>query len=144
MTDAYLFRFLDAQDKFHRQAVGELAAGRKRTHWMWFVFPQLAGLGHSENARHFAIQDIDQARRYLEDPVLGSRLRDDVRLILGHKNKSALQIIGPPDHLKFQSYLTLFREAAGDEADGSPFSEALVRFYDGARDRRTLELLRLV
>ena len=79
---------------------------------MWFIFPQLAGLGHSPMAQHYAIRDLDQAKRYLADPILGCRLRQDVQLVVGHKDKSALEILGSPDDLKFRSCLTLFAQAA--------------------------------
>ena len=95
MTDADLVRFLDAQSGFYDQVTEELTEGRKRTHWMWFIFPQLAGLGHSPMAQRYAIFDLDQAARYLADPVLGSRLRHDVRLVTSHKGKSPLEILGP-------------------------------------------------
>jgi uncharacterized protein (DUF1810 family) len=109
---------------------------------MWFIFPQLLRLGHSVMAERYAIRDMDEAARYLADPILGSRLRDGVRLMLRHKNKSALEILGSPDDLKFCSCLTLFREAAYDKSDRSLFTEALDQFYEGEPDPRTLELLR--
>jgi uncharacterized protein (DUF1810 family) len=142
VTEADLIRFVDAQAQVYRQVVEELTDGRKRTHWMWFIFPQLSGLGHSAMAQRYAIRDIDQARRYLADPILGDRLRHDVRLMLGHKGKSALEILGSPDDLKFRSCLTLFCEAASDKSDCSLFADALEQFYNGEPDPRTLELLR--
>ena len=108
MTEADLIRFVDAQAQVYRQVVEELTDGRKQTHWMWFIFPQLSGLGHSAMAQRYAIRDMDQARRYLADPILGDRLRHDVRLMVRHKDKSALEVLGSPDHLKFRSCLTLF------------------------------------
>lgn len=108
MTDPDLIRFVDAQDQIYEQVVDELSSGRKRSHWMWFIFPQLAGLGHSTMAQRYAIQDLDQARRYLADAVLGERIRADVRLMLRHKSRSALEILGSPDDLKFRSCLTFF------------------------------------
>jgi uncharacterized protein (DUF1810 family) len=141
MTDADFIRFLEAQDQIYDQVVGELGKGRKKTHWMWFIFPQLAGLGRSAIAQQYAIRDLNQARRYLGHPVLGARLRQVVNLMLGHPGKSALEILGSPDDLKFRSSLTLFREAAGDDADRALFNKALDRFYGGAPDERTLELL---
>ncbi len=101
MTEADLIHFVDAQAKVYRQVVEELTDGRKQTHWMWFVFPQLSSLGQSAMAQRYAIRDIDQARRYLADPILGNRLRHDVSLILRHKGKSALEILGSPDDLNF-------------------------------------------
>ena len=144
MTDRDLTRFVEAQSPVLRQVVDELTCGRKRTHWMWFIFPQLAGLGYSAMAQRYAIRDLDQAERYLDDPVLGQRLRHDVRLILGHRDKSALEILGSPDDLKFRSCLTLFHAAASDQSDRSLFAHALDQFCDGEPDARTLELLELV
>ncbi|HYA30473.1 MAG TPA: DUF1810 domain-containing protein [Acidobacteriota bacterium] len=143
MTEADLVRFVQAQESVHGQVVDELTNGRKRTHWMWFIFPQLTGLGHSVMAQRYAIRDLDQARRYLADPVLGRRLRQDVQIMMRHKDKSVLEILGSPDDLKFRSCLTLFCEAASDDADRLLFAEALNRFYNGKTDHRTLELLRL-
>ena len=141
MTEADLLRFVNAQAPVYSQVLEELTAGRKRTHWMWFIFPQLRGLGHSAMAQRYAIRDLDQATRYLADPVLGNRLRHDVRLMIGHKGKSALEILGSPDDLKFRSCLTLFAQAASDHSDRTLFMEALAQFY-GEADPRTLELLR--
>jgi uncharacterized protein (DUF1810 family) len=142
VTDADLVRFLDAQSDVHDKVAKELAEGRKQTHWMWFVFPQLAGLGHSSMAQRYAIRDLDQARRYLADSLLGSRVRQDVRLMTGHTRKSALDILSSPDDLKFRSCLTLFAEAASDDSDRMLFKQALDQFYGGQADPRTIELLR--
>ena len=141
MTDPDLVHFVKGQTKIYEQVVRELTGGAKRTHWMWFIFPQLAGLGHSVMAQRFAIRDLDQARRYLADPVLGARLRHDVQLMLQHKDKSALEILGSPDDLKFRSCLTLFSQAASNDTDRSLFMDALLQFYAGNLDPRTLELL---
>src|SRR6516162_10030645 len=105
MTDADLIRFLEAQDQIYDQVVDELANGRKKTHWMWFVFPQLARLGRSAMAQQYAIRDLNQARRYIGHPVLGTRLRQVVNLMLRHAEKPALEILGSPDDLKFRSCL---------------------------------------
>jgi uncharacterized protein (DUF1810 family) len=142
VTEADLLRFVNAQSDVHDKVAKELTEGRKQTHWMWFVFPQLAGLGHSSMARRYAIGDLDQAKRYLAYPLLGSRLRDDVRLMVSHKDKSVLDILGPPDDLKFRSCLTLFAEAASDDSDRALFKQALDQFYGGQGDPRTMELLR--
>ncbi len=142
MTEADLIRFVDAQAQVYPQVIEELTKGHKRTHWIWFIFPQLSGLGHSAMAQRYAIQNKDQARRYLADPILGNRLRHDVCLMRGHKSKSALEILGSPDDLKFRSCLTLFYEAASDKSDRNLFTEALEQFYNGEPDPRTLELLR--
>jgi uncharacterized protein (DUF1810 family) len=142
VADADLVRFLDAQSDVYERVTKELIEGRKQTHWMWFVFPQLAGLGHSSMAQRYAIRDLDQARRYLAHPTLGSRLRHDVRLMASHKDKSALEILGSPDDLKFRSCLTLFAEAASNVPDRALFKQVLDQFYDGQPDHRTMELLR--
>jgi uncharacterized protein (DUF1810 family) len=142
MTDADLIRFLDAQDQIYQQVLGELAKGRKETHWMWFIFPQLAGLGRSGMARHYAIRDLDQAKRYLADSTLGSRLRQVVRLLMDQKRKSAFEILGSPDDLKLRSCLTLFREAASEDSDRALFAKALDQFFRGEPDGLTLERLR--
>jgi uncharacterized protein (DUF1810 family) len=141
MTEADLSRFVNAQAQVYSQVVEELNQGSKRTHWIWFILPQVAGLGTSTMAQRYAIRDLDQARRYLADPLLGSRLGQVVRLMMDHKGKSALEILGFPDDLKFRSCLTLFRLAASNEADRLLFTEALDQFYRGEPDRRTLELL---
>jgi uncharacterized protein (DUF1810 family) len=141
MTGTDLIRFVNAQDRIYTQVVAELTDGCKRTHWMWFIFPQLAGLGRSPMAQRYAIRDLDQARLYLADPILGARLRQVVRLMMAHKGKSALEILGSPDDLKFRSCLTLFREAASDNCDRVLFTEALDQFYRSEADTRTLELL---
>ena len=142
MRDADLVRFTEAQAPIYTRVVEELTKGRKRTHWMWFIFPQIAGLGRSTVAQHYAIRDLDQARRYLADPILGLRLREVVKLMIDQKAKSALEILGSPDDLKFRSCLTLFREAASNHSDRALFARALDQFYRGQPDGRTLELLR--
>ncbi|MDF2114919.1 DUF1810 domain-containing protein [Roseiarcaceae bacterium H3SJ34-1] len=139
--DADLIKFVEAQNPIREQITAELADGQKRSHWMWFVFPQLVGLGHSTMARQYAIKDMAQAQRYLADPVLGERLRLDVRLMLSHKDKTALRILGSPDDLKFRSCLTLFQAAAFEQSDNALFAKALEQFCDGEPDARTLELL---
>ena len=141
MTETDLTRFVTVQDRIYSQVIEELTNGSKETHWMWFIFPELAGLGRSAMAQSCAIRDLDQAKRYLADPILGARLRQAVRLMMSHKSKSALEILGSPDDLKFRSCLTLFREAAFDNSDRALFSETLNQFYDGRPDARTLELL---
>ena len=142
MTDSDLVRFLDAQDQIYAQVIEELTSGRKQTHWMWFIFPQLVGLGRSAMAQHYAIRDLGQARRYLGDSILGPRLRQVVKLMIGQKGRSAFEILGSPDDMKFRSCLTLFREAASKNSDRTLFTKALDQFYRGQPDGRTLELLR--
>ena len=142
MTDSDLIRFLDAQDQIYAHVIEELTSGRKQTHWMWFIFPQLVGLGRSAMAQHYAIRDLDQARRYLGDSILGPRLRQVVKLMIGQKGRSAFEILGSPDDMKFRSCLTLFREAASENSDRTLFTKALDQFYRDQPDGRTLELLR--
>ena len=133
-----LQRFVDAQEPIYGTVIEELTAGRKRSHWMWFIFPQLRGLGSSPTAVHYAIQSADEARAYLAHPVLGPRLHAGVAAMLAHKGARPEAILGGIDALKFRSSLTLF-EAVTDEP--ALFAKALDAFYDGERDRRTLELL---
>ena len=118
-----------------------LANGRKETHWMWFIFPQLTGLGRSGMAQHYAIHDLDHAKRYLANLILGPRLRQVVRLLIDQKEKSAFEILGSPDDLKLRSCLTLFREAASNHSDRELFAKALDQFYRGEPDGGTLDLL---
>jgi uncharacterized protein (DUF1810 family) len=141
MTDTDLIRFIEAQAPVLDHVTAELRAGTKRTHWMWFIFPQIAGLSHSAMAQYYAISNLDQAQRYLADPLLGERLRQHVQLMLSHTGKSALDILGSPDDLKFRSCLTLFLAAAYEESDRSLFAKALDQFYDGKPDVRTLRIL---
>lgn len=136
--DDDLERFVVAQAPHIESVKGELAAGRKRTHWMWFMFPQLRGLGHSPMARHFGLRSAAEARDYLAHPVLGPRLRECVELVLAVPGDSAHAIFGSPDDLKLRSCLTLFRELDGAQG---PFSRALDRFFDGQPDPKTLQLL---
>jgi len=134
-----LRRFVDAQEGCYAQVRGELAAGRKSTHWMWFIFPQLRGLGHSSTSWHFGIGSLNEARAYLEHPVLGARLRECTRLLLEVQGRSIRDILGSPDDLKLRSCLTLFARASDGEA---LFERALQTYYHGEPDERTLELLR--
>jgi len=133
-----LQRFVDAQAPQLADVKAELAAGRKRTHWMWYVFPQLRGLGRSETARHFGLASRAEAAAYLAHPVLGPRLRDCVELLLGVEGRSAHAIFGSPDDLKLRSCLTLFRELEGA---GGVFDRALRKYFDGVPDPATLDLL---
>ena len=133
-----LSRFVDAQARVWDAVRAELGAGRKRSHWMWFVFPQLRGLGRSETARHYGIASREEAVAYLAHPLLGPRLRECVELVLATEGRSAHEIFGSPDDLKLRSCLTLFREASGGDA---LFARALERFHDGQADAATLALL---
>jgi uncharacterized protein (DUF1810 family) len=139
MADPFnLQRFMDAQASLYATALAELRAGEKRSHWMWFIFPQLRGLGSSRNAEIYGIASLAEARAYLAHPVLGERLRECVRAMLALRGASAVEILGYVDALKFRSCLTLFQKA--DQA-GTQFSTALERYFSGAADTRTLELL---
>ena len=133
-----LDRFITAQEPVIAQVRAELAAGRKRTHWMWFVFPQLRGLGRSETARRYGIASRAEAAAYLAHPVLGPRLRECVALLLATPGRSAHEILGSPDDLKLRSCLTLFQAVSGGDA---LFSQALARFHGGQPDEATLDLL---
>ena len=140
MNDLYdLQRFVDAQDRVYARVVAELRAGRKTSHWMWFVFPQLAGLGSSPMARQYAINSLPEAAAYLAHPVLGARLRECTQLLLDVKGRDISDILGYPDDLKFRSSMTLF--AALDNAPPL-FSAALQQYFAGEPDARTLEILR--
>jgi len=132
-----LDRFVTAQQPVIADVLEELRAGRKRTHWMWFVFPQLQGLGSSPMAQRYGIASLDEARDYLAHPVLGPRLRDCCELMLQVPRLSALEILGSPDDLKFRSCLTLFGLAAPQD---DLFRRCLDRFYGGQPDPRTLAL----
>jgi len=136
----HLERFVEAQAPIYAQALAELRAGDKQSHWMWFVFPQLAGLGLSPTAQRYAIGSLEEARAYLDHPLLGPRLRECSAAVNAVEGRSAHQIFGSPDDLKFRSSMTLFRETAPDEPI---FQEALDRYFPGEPDPRTLELLRV-
>ena len=136
MTDRFdLARFVSAQSGIYDQVLAELRAGRKRSHWMWFVFPQLAGLGHSAMAQRYAIGLLEEARAYLAHPVLGSRLRECSRLVREAPGGDAHAIFGSPDDLKFHSSMTLFDRAAPQE---SVFRECLQKYFGGRGDALTL------
>lgn len=133
-----LDRFIEAQQHSYTQALAELRAGAKRGHWIWFVFPQLAGLGRSETARFYALADLAEARAYLAHPLLGPRLAECTEAMLAWAGKHEAEIVlGPLDALKFRSAMTLFEAAGG----GACFTEALDAFFGGQRDQQTLALL---
>jgi uncharacterized protein (DUF1810 family) len=132
-----LERFVEAQAPVYDRALAELKAGRKQSHWMWFVFPQIAGLGRSPMAQHYAIQTLAEARAYLAHPLLGARLRECTQAVLDVEGKSAHEIFGSPDDLKFCSSMTLFDLAAPDDI----FRTALEKYFNGEEDRLTLEKL---
>lgn len=132
-----LQRFVDAQAPIYDQVRSELRAGHKRSHWMWFVFPQIAGLGHSAMAARFAIVSLAEARAYLAHPVLGARLRECTELVNAVEDRSIEQILGYPDDLKFRSSMTLFAEAAGAH-EREPFIRAIEKYFNGEPDPLTL------
>lgn len=139
MSDAFdLERFADAQRDIYEQALSEIRGGRKQSHWMWFVFPQLAGLGSSPTSRFYAIENIDEARAYLGHPILGKRLAECAEVVLAIEGKSASEIFGSPDDMKLQSCMTLFALAS---PAGSIYERVLDKFFAGEQDRETIRLL---
>jgi uncharacterized protein (DUF1810 family) len=133
-----LERYVKAQAPIYARALAELKAGRKQSHWMWYVFPQVAGLGHSATSQSYGIESLKEAREYLAHPLLGARLRECCRAVMAVEGKSAHEIFRSPDDLKFRSCLTLFAHAAPDEP---LFDELLVKYFGGREDSATLELL---
>lgn len=143
MADAFdLRRFVDAQDRVYDTVLDELRVGRKRTHWIWFVFPQLTQLGRSATARRYGISGLPEARAYLAHPVLGPRLRECARLVGAVEGRSVQDVFGYPDYLKVRSCMTLFAHATDDDRDFAAVLDAHYRdFPDGREDPATLELL---
>lgn len=133
--DEDLQRFVDAQARVIDRVRAELKAGVKKSHWMWFIFPQLKGLGHSETARRYAIHSLDEARAYHAHPVLGPRLRECTRLVLAANKKSIGEIFGDPDDLKFRSSMTLFARATPEPV----FRQALDKYFSGEEDPETVK-----
>lgn len=139
VTDPFfLQRFLIAQEGIYPSVLTELKSGHKRTHWMWFIFPQVDGLGLSETTRYYAIKSLAEARAYLDHPLLGTRLVECTALLLALKGLSAHQIFNTPDDRKLQSCMTLFSNAANDP---QLFNSVLTKYYEGSRDPRTDEIL---
>ncbi len=134
-----LDRVLDAQRSVYDHVLDELRQGRKRSHWMWFVFPQIAGLGSSEMSQRYAISSLAEARAYLAHPVLGERLRECTRLVAATEGRTAEQIFGEVDAMKLRSSMTLFHRAAPDE---TVFGRVLARLFDGVADEATDASLR--
>jgi uncharacterized protein (DUF1810 family) len=133
-----LERFVAAQESTYPAALAELRAGAKRTHWMWFIFPQIAGLGHSPTARFYALSGLGEARAYVGHPLLGRRILECTEAVNGVRGRTALEIFGRPDDLKFCSSMTLFEASAPDVG---AFTRALDLYFDGVRDKRTIEIL---
>ena len=137
-NDIYnLARFMEAQEPVYARVVAELTAGEKQSHWMWFIFPQLRGLGSSQMAQHYGIANVDEASAYLQHPVLGFRLRECTRLVCALQNRTLDEIFGYPDNAKFHSCVTLFNQATQNHI----FAEALEKYFGRAPDEATLRLL---
>lgn len=132
-----LERFVIAQDQIYDEVLSELRAGRKMSHWIWFIFPQIRGLGRSPVSMEYAISSRDEAQAYLQHPILGPRLKECTRLVLAVEGRSAQDIFGSPDDMKFRSCMTLFEQVAPDEI----FQLALQKYFGGVPDRLTLERL---
>jgi uncharacterized protein (DUF1810 family) len=133
-----LQRFVSAQEAIYPDVLAELHDGRKRTHWMWFIFPQIHGLGYSPTSKHYAIKSGEEARDYLNHPVLGKRLIECAEAILSVQGRSASAIFGSPDDMKLKSSMTLFDAVS---PPGSIFARVLDRYFQGQRDRKTLDTL---
>jgi uncharacterized protein (DUF1810 family) len=138
MTDSYnLQRFIDAQNPIYASALSEIRSGNKRGHWMWFIFPQMRGLGHSDMAQFYGIRSMEEAKAYLDHPVLGARLRECVAAMQDLSGTTPKKVFGEIDAIKFRSCLTLFERAGGDLV----FEAALNRWFAGERDEATLRIL---
>ena len=135
-----LSRFVEAQDDDFDLALAEIKAGRKQSHWMWYIFPQYKGLGFSENSKYYAIQDLQEARDYLHHEVLGPRLKQITNELLLLEEDDAGRIFGSPDNMKLRSGMTLF--AMVDESDEGLFKKVLEKFFDGKPDSKTLTLIK--
>lgn len=138
LTTQDLQRFVEAQDRVYESVCNELALGEKTSHWMWFIFPQLKGLGRSPIAKHYGLDSADEALGFWQHPILGKRLKECTQLVLAQRSMTAHDIFGSPDDLKFKSCLTLFAQVAPEEL---VFKQALVRFFGGKLDESTLKLL---
>lgn len=134
----HLERFLTAQDRIYQRVLSELRAGQKMSHWMWFIFPQIRGLGRSPISLEYAISSRDEARAYLQHPLLGPRLKECTQLVLQAEGRSALEIFGEPDDVKFRSSMTLFANVCSDD---DIFERALQKYFAGIPDRLTLDRL---
>ena len=133
-----LDRFVNAQDGIYDRALAEVRGGLKRSHWMWYIFPQIDGLGFSSTARHYAIKSLEEARQYLSHAALGARLRECADAVLAVQGRSASDIFGYPDDMKLQSSMTLFALVS---EPGSVFERVLEKYYQGKRDQRTLQIV---
>ena len=141
-TDPFdLNRFLGAQEADYDDALAEIRVGEKRTHWMWYIFPQIDGLAFSSTAKRYSIKSIEEAQAYIDHPTLGSRLRECAEAVLGVQSRTALEIFGSPDDLKLRSCMTLFDAIS---LPGSVFDRLLEKFYRGERDAKTLHQLKIL
>jgi uncharacterized protein (DUF1810 family) len=141
MTDNNeLIKFLDAQNQVYLKALSEIKKGKKETHWMWYIFPQIKGLGSSETTQYYGIKDLNEATTYLQHPILGKHLIEISDEVLNLKEKTATQIFGEPDDIKLRSYMTLF---ANVENTNSVFQKVLRKYFNGISDEITLQLLNL-
>jgi uncharacterized protein (DUF1810 family) len=134
-----LSRFRDAQERDYQQALVEIKNGRKETHWMWYIFPQIHGLGSSSISQYYAIKDLQEARDFLKDPILGKNLNEICKTLLAVKTDDPHGVFGSPDDMKLLSSMTLFEQA---DPDNKIFAKVIDKFYNGRRDRKTLEILR--
>lgn len=140
MNETYnLQRFIDAQNRIYGEIINELQQGQKRGHWMWYIFPQIKGLARSPMAQEFSISSLEEARDYLKNPILGTRLRQCTQLVLNIENRNINQIFGHPDNLKFRSSMTLFLHAT---KDNKIFKDALLKYCKGELDKLTLDILK--
>ena len=139
MSDTYnLQRFIDAQESIYEDVIQELKQGRKTSHWIWYIFPQIKGLGRSWTAQQFAISSLEEAKAYLNNSILGSRLTECTQLVLNIEDRNIRQIFGYPDNLKFRSSMTLFLHAT---KDNQIFKDALLKYFEGKADQLTLDIL---
>ena len=132
-------RFIEAQEKDYQQALSEIKLGRKRSHWMWYIFPQFIGLGHSETSKYFAIKSLNEAKEYLDHPILGSRLKEITNVLLTLDIDNENKIFGSRDDLKLKSCMTLFSVVCNE--DGNVFKKLIDKYFDNCLDKRTLKLL---
>ena len=137
-SDSNLSRFIKAQEAIYNTALTELTAGHKQSHWMWYIFPQIDGLGRSDTARYYAIKNLQEARQYLNHPILGPRLIESTEAVLTVEGRTIAQIFGYPDDLKFKSSMTLFYAA---QSSDPVFELALDKYFAGKRDSKTIALL---
>jgi uncharacterized protein (DUF1810 family) len=138
-NDPYnLERFVSAQETVYENVLAELRKGRKQTHWMWFIFPQIEGLGHSPISKYYSVRNRHEAQQYLDHPILGTRLLECTKIILAVSGRSAVEIFGSPDDLKLKSSMTLFASLTDSD---SVFRQALEKYFEGERDHKTLEIL---